>query len=154
MADLQSQQLGHERRAVNVRVVLWFAAGLVVAAVIMHAGLAWLYVIFKNHHPSPEAPSRVVLEPRVIAPEPRLQTNPTTDLEKFRIEEEAKLNSYGWIDRQHAVARIPIERAIDLIAQRGLPTRGANTENSSGKTPEQMRQDKAAASAQQLRGER
>ena len=34
-----------------------------------------------------------------------------------------QLNSYGWVDREHGVVRIPIEQAIDLLATRGLPAR-------------------------------
>jgi hypothetical protein len=145
MVDQTARRLGHETRDINVRVVAWFALGLIVVGVIIHIALGALFVFFKKQHPSPEAPSRIAVHPRVIAPHPRLQTNPPTDLAHFREWEENKLNSYGWVDRQHGIARIPIERAMDLIAQRGLPTRGAGTENSSGKTPEQMRQEKAAA---------
>ena len=32
-----------------------------------------------------------------------------------------KLNSYGWIDSSNHIARIPIERAMDLMTSRGLP---------------------------------
>jgi len=41
----------------------------------------------------------------------------------FRLQEEKKLNSYGWIDQKAGIARIPIDRAMQLLAQRGLPTR-------------------------------
>ncbi|HEV2330417.1 MAG TPA: hypothetical protein VGY56_16670 [Verrucomicrobiae bacterium] len=34
-----------------------------------------------------------------------------------------KLNSYGWVDRSNGIVRIPIDRAMDLLMQRGLPTR-------------------------------
>jgi hypothetical protein len=34
-----------------------------------------------------------------------------------------KLNSYGWVDLSNGIVRIPITRAMDLLAQRGLPTR-------------------------------
>jgi hypothetical protein len=33
-----------------------------------------------------------------------------------------RLNSYGWVDRTNGIVNIPIERAMDLIAARGLPT--------------------------------
>ena len=39
------------------------------------------------------------------------------------MQEEQTLNSYGWVDQQAGVVRIPIDRAMDLLAQRGLPTR-------------------------------
>jgi hypothetical protein len=52
---------------------------------------------------------------------PALQTNAVTDLAKFRSNEAAALASYGWIDREHGIVRVPIARAMELTAQRGLP---------------------------------
>jgi hypothetical protein len=39
------------------------------------------------------------------------------------MQEVQRLNSYGWVDQQAGIARIPIDRAMALLAQRGLPTR-------------------------------
>ena len=55
-------------------------------------------------------------------PEPRLEDNERTELNDFRYSEEEKLNSAGWVDQSAGVAHIPIDRAMELIAQRGLPT--------------------------------
>ncbi len=33
------------------------------------------------------------------------------------------MHSYGWVDQPAGVVRIPIDRAMELLAQRGLPTR-------------------------------
>jgi hypothetical protein len=55
-------------------------------------------------------------------PQPRLEENERTELDGFRYGEEEKLNSYGWVDEKAGVAHIPIKRAMQLIAQRGLPT--------------------------------
>ena len=46
-----------------------------------------------------------------------------TEINDFRMQEEQTLNSYGWVDQQAGVVRIPIDRAMQLLAQRGLPTR-------------------------------
>jgi hypothetical protein len=54
-------------------------------------------------------------------PTPRLEIDERTELNDDRIAEEEKLNSYGYVDDNHVTVRIPIERAMDLIAQRGLP---------------------------------
>jgi hypothetical protein len=56
-------------------------------------------------------------------PAPRLEIDERTELNDDRIAEEEKLNSYGYVDDSHVTVRIPIERAMDLIAQRGLPMR-------------------------------
>ena len=145
MPDPATVRLGHETRDISPRGVAWFAVALVVSAVIVHLAIAGLYKLFKHSHLSPDAPSRIALHPHMIAPAPQLQTAPTIDLQKFRAAEEAKLNSYGWVDKSAGVVRIPVGRAMDLIAQRGLPTRGADTQNASDKTPVQMQQEKAAA---------
>ncbi|MBV9008017.1 MAG: hypothetical protein JO354_02465 [Verrucomicrobia bacterium] len=142
---MPEQAATYERRDVSVRVVTWFAIGLIVCAIIMHLVVAGLYKLFEHQHPSPDAPSRIAFHAQNRAPAPQLETTPQTDLAKYESAENAKLNSYGWIDKQAGVIRIPIERAMDLIAQRGLPTRGPGTQNSSGITPEQMQQQKAAA---------
>ncbi|HZP16948.1 MAG TPA: hypothetical protein VFB00_03215, partial [Terriglobales bacterium] len=55
-------------------------------------------------------------------PEPRLETDERTEINDFRLQEEQTLNSFGWVDQNAGVVRIPITRAMELIAQRGLPT--------------------------------
>ena len=55
-------------------------------------------------------------------PEPRLEDNERTELNDTRYAEEERLNSAGWVDEKGGVAHIPIDRAMQLIAQRGLPT--------------------------------
>ena len=58
-----------------------------------------------------------------IPPIPRLQVNPAEELAAMRAREEEILNSYGWIDREEGLVRIPIARAKELLAERGLPAR-------------------------------
>jgi hypothetical protein len=142
---------GYETRDVSVRGVGLFGLGLTIAICVFFILGVGLYRFFKAAHPSLGSPSRIELRPEMIAPAPRLESNPSVDLETFRAAEEAKLNSYGWIDKDTGIVRIPIERAMDLIAQRGLPTRGPRTKNSSGITPEQLQQQKAAATAPRAR---
>lgn len=145
MADQGARRLGYEPRDINVRAVLWFAIALVAMAILIHLAVAGLFVLFKKEHPSPEAPSRIAMQPKPLAAVPRLQVNPVEDLEQFRRAEETKLDSYGWVDKQAGIVRIPIKRAMQLIAERGLPARCPGSQNGSGKTPEQMRQEKATA---------
>ncbi|MBM4267369.1 MAG: hypothetical protein FJ144_12290 [Deltaproteobacteria bacterium] len=53
-----------------------------------------------------------------IPPAPRLQVNPDRDIESLRAAEEHSLGSYGWVDPQTGVVRIPIERAMEIVAAR------------------------------------
>ena len=69
-------------------------------------------------------------------PPPALETQPAVDLERIRAQDNARLNSYGWIDRDAGVAHIPIERAMEIILARGLPDVGG------GQTPWQLMQSR------------
>jgi hypothetical protein len=53
-------------------------------------------------------------------PPPALETKPKLTLQTQRSREDALLTSYGWVDQEHRTARIPIERAMQLLAERGL----------------------------------
>ena len=61
---------------------------------------------------------------RMLPPEPRLQVSAPKDLKQYKAAQEEILNSYGWVDEKAGVVRIPIDRAMDILAQKGLPVRG------------------------------
>ncbi len=138
----------HETRDASVRLVVGFAAGLALALVLIGAGLVPLHQLFKRLHPSPQAASRIAFEAKFAAPPPRLQVFPKVDLAQYEAAEEAKLASYGWVDRAAGIAHVPITRAMELLAERGLPTRGAGTPDASGVTSLEMQRRKAEASRQ------
>jgi hypothetical protein len=60
-------------------------------------------------------------------PAPQLETDERTQLNNVRLNEEQILSTYGYVDQQAGIVRIPIERAMDLIAQRGLSVRNQET---------------------------
>ncbi len=57
-------------------------------------------------------------------PDPRLQADPAADLLTMRARDVQELDTFGWIDRKDGVFRIPIGRAMQLLAERGLPDVG------------------------------
>ena len=75
-------------------------------------------------------------------PSPNLQTQPFKDVYQLRQGENEKLTSYGWVDKDGGVTRIPIDRAMEVMLQRGFPARadGGNgaerraQDSSSGRT--------------------
>ena len=81
-------------------------------------------------------------EPLARFPSPHLQLNPAKDLAAFRRQEDAELGGYGWIDRQAGTVRIPINRAIDLLAQRGLPARAGNRPPAVGKSEYELSKER------------
>jgi hypothetical protein len=110
----------HERTDVSVRVVLIFGAVMIVSTLFIILIVAWLYGFFERDQKAAFPPA-LFSSPEELPPAPRLQVSPRIDLQQFRAAEDARLNDYGWTDRQNGVVHIPIDRAMDLIAQQGLP---------------------------------
>lgn len=52
---------------------------------------------------------------------PRLQQNPRGDLVEFNRVMSERLNSTGWVNREEGLVHMPVERAMTLLAERGLP---------------------------------
>ena len=118
-------EVRHETTDVNFTGILTFAGGLIVAAIIIHVLLWLLFLYFQSREAAAEA-SRFPLaaEQRNRLPaEPRLQANPRQDLADLRAREQAILSTYGWVDKSAGVVRIPIEEAMRLTVERGLPAR-------------------------------
>lgn len=66
-------------------------------------------------------PPELIEEP--IPPEPRVQAFPELDWLEYKEAQLAELTSYGWIDSERGIVRIPIDRAAELILEEGLPVR-------------------------------
>lgn len=71
--------------------------------------------------PSPLAEQYAAKAP----PEPRLQIHPKADLDALHAKEDAILFSWGWEDKEKGTARVPIERAMQMIVAKNLPARGS-----------------------------
>ncbi len=125
----QTKTPGHEKKDVDVPSLMIIALLLLVSGVIIFFVVSGLMRYFKLHEAesqsSPTAPVTAVQK----YPGPRLEVRPAMDLAKLRAAEELDLHSYGWIDRKSGTVRVPIDRAIQLLLERGLPDVGA------GKTP-------------------
>jgi hypothetical protein len=116
----------HEESDVNVRAILAFGAGLIVAAVAIHLGVWLMFQYFAGREAArvPLAYPLAAAEER-LPPEPRLQTHPRDDLRALREREDRILKSYGWVDKPAGVVRLPIEEAMRITLKRGLPFRKA-----------------------------
>ena len=84
---------------------------------------------------------------------PRLQISAPAELEFFRNREEAELHSYGWINRKAGVVRIPIERAMDLILQEGLPARTNANQAIAGPSADELIRRRADHREPEIKGQ-
>jgi hypothetical protein len=117
----------YETRDASARGLVMFGIGLFATLVLVAVLTAWLFGYFAKSQ-SLGPPASPFENVRVLPPQPRLQVHPRQDLLRLRENESAELESYGWIDQKNGIVHIPIERAMDLTAQRGLPARQPNAQ--------------------------
>jgi hypothetical protein len=122
--EMHNLDVAHEHSDANIRMLLAFAGGLVLAVAIS-AGLMYaLFYVFEK-----QAENRDPQVSPVAAPEgqvplgPRLLTNEPQNLRTFRDEETGKLEGYGWMNQSQGIAHVPIDLAKKLVVQHGLPAR-------------------------------
>ena len=65
-------------------------------------------------------------------PTPRLQDDNTRDLKALRANEDKLLHEYTWIDKNSGAVRIPVSRAMEILAERGLPGVAGETPQGAG----------------------
>jgi hypothetical protein len=144
--------VGHETKDVNVKAVLGFLIALAVCGLTVFAICLGIYNEFNHWATVHDGPpgtwnaeqdrdeavtsqrlakqganktqiEQAQYESRVERfPQPRLQTDDTRDMQMLREQEDLQLDHYMWVDQNAGKVVIPIDRAIDLVAQRGLPT--------------------------------
>lgn len=133
--SLQNEEVAHESSDISVRGLLWFVVTLAVIVAIIQVGIVGLFKVFDRIETRNDPFVTPLAAPEAFPPsmsEPRLQTTPWLDLKQFREGEDAYLNSYGWVDQKTGVAHLPIDKAKELLLQRGLPTRPGPADPSEG----------------------
>ena len=136
--DLDRPEARHEHKDVDAWAVGKFGIALALLCGVALLILAGLFKFFQAREAGvQERPTAIHADARRLPPEPRLQVSPVLDLKAIRAAEDQILSSYGWVDEKAGVARIPIARAVDLLAARGLPSRpqGEVTSASSATVP-------------------
>jgi len=120
--------LNHELSDADPSPVLRFLAFLVVTTAL----IAWMVVFFYNFLERREAAEKTARYPmslsggeRPLPAPPRLQNYPFQDIKALRQHDKPLLGTYQWIDKNAGTVRIPVDRAMDLLAERGLPYRKA-----------------------------
>src|SRR6266446_7167897 len=133
--DGHNREVEFEREDLAPKPILLFLLALIVGCLMVALVLRGMYSyldVYENHHEPAQSPlvEPTTADTRTVSPgditkfpQPRLETDERREINDFRDQEEQTLNSYGWVDQQNGVVRIPIDRAMQLLAQRGLPTR-------------------------------
>jgi hypothetical protein len=118
----ENREVQFEHSDVDASSLLKYGFWLVVTTAVVVVILWRLYFVFVAQEAARQAPPPVMkVDPEAMSvPLPNLQTLPNLDLAAFRAREDSVLHSYGWMDKEAGVVRIPIEEAMRLLAERGL----------------------------------
>ena len=139
---------GYEKSDLPAKWIFCFFAALFAVGIGIHFLIGWQLGSLRKEAPAvdPWTGPRHSAGSAATPPSyfPKLQLSPIADMEAFRAREEAELNGYGWVDRNAGVARIPINRAMDLVLQKGLPARSSTNGSKTGPSTLELQQQRPA----------
>jgi hypothetical protein len=121
--DDRNTNRGYEVEDASIREVVWTGLGLAIGTLIICVAVLGLLRVLQSAEVGARQPITEVTVPSTLPPEPRLQEKPWEEMEVFRRREDQMLTTYGWADQANGKVRIPIDRAMDMLVQRGLPAR-------------------------------
>jgi hypothetical protein len=99
-----------EPAAVATRGVAWAAGG----ALLLLAGAIVVFTAIYQH----AVPVRTMPAPQAF-PQPRVDTADAETLRQLHTAQAKQLETWRWADDRHTLVQIPIERAMQLLAQKG-----------------------------------
>jgi hypothetical protein len=119
---LENPDVRFEVEDIRATPVLKFLVGLALTCVVVAFLLVAFYRAMRSYVAAQQPPPpHMAFEADRKATGPALQESPAPDLAVYQAGEEKALTTYGWVDRARGVARIPVEEAMRLTAERGLP---------------------------------
>jgi hypothetical protein len=123
---------GHEESEVSVRLIVVSLAFLAVFTLIICVLVVGIFRYFHSYYGTDEA---VRLSQPVIPPEPRIEVAPWEQLQQLRVKEDHILHTYAWVDKSAGTVRVPIDKAIDMLATKGLPSHNYLDDIEAGRKP-------------------
>ena len=114
---MSTQRHSHEQTDLEPKYIVYFAVGLTLLIAATCVGVWWMFRQFEREHAGRQ-PAPPPVQVQASIPAPRLQIDPQCDLQELRRQEEKILSTYAWVDREKGIARIPVDRAIQLFLER------------------------------------
>ena len=117
-------EIRYEKRDIKPGPIVWSLVAICgVSLIVALALIPFMRLLEWRSAQSDPPPSPLATTAPQRPPAPRLQEAPFADIEALRAEQQELMTSYGWIDPEAGVVRIPVDEAMRLIAERGLPAR-------------------------------
>jgi hypothetical protein len=116
---------GHEHTDASVWIIVKFGLWLAISAIVIHVGLGFLFGLFVKQTEETVVEFPLAGQEHRLPAGARLQQFPENEFHAFRLREDEVLRQYGWINKETGAVRMPIEQAMKLAVERGLPVRAA-----------------------------
>ncbi len=113
----------YEESDAQFRGIFWSGVGLFAVIGFSFLLIIGLFNFLESWHGKSSKPISPLAELQQPPSGPRLQVDPELDLEQFKVIEDSLVNSYGWVQKEAGVVRIPLDEAMKLMLQRGFPLR-------------------------------
>jgi len=109
-------------RELDMKAIVGFGVALSAVTLVVLALMWWMGIVFKEREQAKDRPPSPLAEARVdpIPPGPRLQSAPPRDMDELKVRDREALGTYGWVDQAGGVARIPVDRAMSILVEKGL----------------------------------
>lgn len=144
-----AEKRGHELFDLDVRYLGWFSVGIVILLIVT----AWAaFLLMGGFRVTNAVTAKQSTEGSTTGAFATLQDTPQDDLRSYRTTKAAALEGYHWVDRGSGVVRIPIERAMELVAQQASARAAEAPPNPAASKPAAPALKPASAAAMQPRG--
>mgnify|MGYP006919309633 CR=1 FL=1 len=118
-----SRAAGHELSDADAKPLVRVGIALAIIMLVGFVGMLLMFrtLVFAQPLYDTVQQAHPLSSSRALATGPRLQPDPPRQKAELRLYEDNLLTTYDWIDQEGKVARIPITRAIEILAASGLP---------------------------------
>ena len=130
--ELRNPDVSYEKADVQATTIYWYLGALAISVILSYVVCVYVLRLTTKIAVEYDTPPPVIRQEMGSAyedmpPEPRLQgvpghsNDPQTDL-RLKIVADTEANQkYGWIDQNAGIAQIPVQDAMKIIAEKGLP---------------------------------
>jgi hypothetical protein len=119
---------GYEKTDARIKAVYVFLISLGLLIVLALVSMSWMFSYLETMEAARDVPASALADPNAVPPQPRLNRTSRGELDQVLSKSRAKLKGYSWIDKEEGVVQIPIERAMELMTEKGLPMMSQESE--------------------------
>lgn len=108
---------------IPIRAILLGGLYITMFTILSFVGVRFLLVHLNRSNEQAQRAVSSYAGQRSLPAEPRLQVDEPRTWQRQLAVEKAQTEDYAWVDEKTGIVRIPVERAMEVVAAKGLPSR-------------------------------